>query len=212
MKYRKIFLTLFLMLTGALLIGWFKVQATQNTGSMAPVTLAEESVLTLDYIKEDATIKSELMVAKSQAKSWQPDAQIAAISIKFEDGLSYEFLKQYNYAFSSKIDSDRYLLINNSRIGGVARSYAEKNLFETVVPEGMPEEYLKINFVQALEITERAGGNDFRIANNGHYGVALLLMQPEGGVLNWYISYYDKQSSSEKNWLVNATSGDLQEG
>jgi hypothetical protein len=200
------------MLAGVGLIGWFKVQAAQNNVHVEASNLAGENVLTLDYIKEDATIKSELVAAKLQAKSWQQDAHVVAVSIKFEDGLSYGFLKQYNYAFSSEIELDRYLLINNSRISGSSQSYAEKSLFETAAPEVIPEEYLKINFLQALEIAERAGGDDFRIANNGHYGVALLLMQPEGGVLNWYISYYDKQSSSEKNWLVNATSGDLQEG
>lgn len=213
MNYKKIFLTLFLMLAGAGLIGWFSVQATQNNVHVVSPSLAQENVLTLDYIKEDVTIKTELAGAKLQAKNWQSDAQITAISIKFEDGLSYEFLKQYNYAFSSQIEPDRYLLINNPRINSESnQSYAERSLFETVTPKIIPEEYLKINFIQALEITERAGGDNFRIANSGHYGVALLLMQPEGGILNWYISYYDKQSNSEKIWRVNATSGALQTG
>ena len=213
MKYRKVFLTLFLMLAGVGLVGWFRVQVAQNNVYIASADLIEGSVLTLDYIKEDPAIKSELMTAKVRAQRWQADARTNAVSIKFEDGLSYEFLKQYNYVFSSQLESDKYLLINNPRINsGNNESYAEKSLFEAFAPEVIPEEYLKINFIQALEISEKAGGTDFRVANSGHYGVALLLMQPEGGVLSWYISYYDKQSSSERTWRVNAASGAVQTG
>jgi len=212
MKYRKVFITLFLILAGIGIIGWFKVQTAQNNAQIASPSLAQESFLTLDYIKEDVAIKSELASAELHAKRWQADAKLVAVSIKFEDGLNYEFLKQYNYVFSSEIEPKHYLLINNSRIKGAMQTFAESNLFEQIIPEVLPAEYLKVNFVQALELVERAGGGDFRIANSGHCGVALMLMQPQNSVLNWHISYYDKQGSSEKTWQVNATSGAIQEG
>lgn len=209
MRYPKVIsLTLCLILIG--LGGWGVVHMLWGKDDVQP-TLAAGSFLQLDYIKEDASFVAELADAYKQASRWNVQAKLAAISMRFDGGLDYDFLTRYVYVFQAAGVDSNYV-VNSSRVAQEVRStYDPAEIFgETVVPTNIDEEYLKINFVQALEIVEQAGGSTFRADHSGNYYVNLLLMQPERDVLSWIVSYQDKSSQEGRVWRVNAASGSVE--
>lgn len=175
---------------------------------MAP-TLAAGSFLQLDYIKEDSTIKAELAQAEKQALRWDGNAKLVAISMRFDGGLDYDFLKRYAYMFQAPSISD-YYVVNSAKAAASAQTYSQTELFGEIQPTVMTKDYLKINFVQALEIVERAGGSAFRADHSSNYTVNLLLVQPEGDVLSWVVSYQAKSGDESQVWRVNAASGSME--
>lgn len=203
MNHKRLILVLFLFLAGLGLL------TLKGSLSSANQTINDShSFLELDYIKEEAAIQTELSEAKNQALVWEKDANLLAISMEFDKGLHYDFLEQYNYVFDSP-SADNYWVINNPRTKETAnQTYAANDIFGDIQLEAIKEEYLKINFIHALEIVERAGGYSFRINHAEDYTVTLLLIQPQNGVLSWYISYSDDQE--EQVWKVNAASGSIQ--
>lgn len=207
MNYRKLILVLFLFLSA---LGLLTLRGPLSSANQTVVDteLASSSFLELDYIKEEAVIHKELLEAKNQALVWKKDANLVAISMEFNRGLHYDFLEQYNYVFDSPT-ADNYWIINNPIIKeSSSQAYAENDLFGDVQLEAIQEEYLKINFVHVLEIVERAGGYSFRVNHMENYTVTLLLIQPQDGVLSWYVSYSNDQE--EQVWKVNASSGSIQ--
>jgi hypothetical protein len=207
MNYNKIILALFLILAGWGITTYFSDTSQAVTGDQLSIA----SFLELDYIKEDPVIQQEIQQAQEKARGWQTDAKLTAVSVQFKNGIHYDCLEQYNYVFTSNKKPNQYWIVNNSRIDEeIAEAYADGDLFESVVPKQIDQEYLKINFIQALELVERKGGYEFRIDHAGKYIVTLLLVHPQNGVLNWHVSYMDETEEAEKNWLVNATNGIVQ--
>lgn len=208
MKYPKaISLALGLVLIG--LGGWGVTRALLDKEEVQP-TLAAGSFLQLDYIKEDDAFVSELANAEKQAISWNAQAKLTAISMRFDGGLDYDFLTRYVYVFRAPGVDSSYV-VNNARIAKDARSaYDQTEIFGEMVPEDIAQEYMKINFVQALEIVEQAGGSEFRAGHPGDYYVNLLLIQPKRDVLNWIVSYQDKSGQESRVWRVNASSGSIE--
>jgi len=207
MKYSRIIsLALFLGLLG--LGVWGLARGGFGKDEVAP-TLAAGSFLQLDYIKEDSTIKAELAQAERKALLWDSNAKLVAISMRFDGGLDYDFLKRYAYVFQTPGISD-YYVFNSAKAVAAAQTYSQAELFGEVQPTEITKDYLKINFVQALEIVERAGGSTFRADHSGNYIVNLLLVQPEGDVLSWVVSYQAKSSDESQVWRVNAASGSVE--
>lgn len=207
MNYKKLILVLFLFLSG---LGLLTLKGSLSSANQTVVSseLASSSFLELDYIKEETAVQTELAKAEEQALVWKKDAGLLAISMEFDKGLHYDFLEQYNYVFHSP-STDNYWVINNPRTKeSVSQAHAANDLFGDIRLEAIKEEYLKINFIHALEIVERAGGYSFRANHIGDYTVTLLLIQPQNGVLSWYISYSADQE--EQIWKVNAASGLIQ--
>lgn len=203
MNYKKLILVLFLFLSA---LGLLTLKGSLSSANQT--VNDSNSFLELDYIKEEVAIQKELLEAKNKALSWKKDATLLAISMEFYRGLHYDFLEQYNYIFDSP-SIDNYWIVNNPVIKeSASQAYVESDLFGDVQLETIKEEYLKINFINALEIVERVGGYNFRVNHAEDYTVTLLLIQPRGGVLNWYISYSDDQE--EQVWRVNASSGSVQ--
>jgi len=208
MGYPKaISLTLGLVLVG--LGGWGATHALLSRNDVQP-TLAAGSFLQLDYIKEDASFVSELTSAEQQAIKWNAQAKLAAISMRFDGGLDYNFLTRYVYVFQAPGVDSNYV-VNSPRVAKEVRStYDPTEIFGEMVPENIVRDYLKINFVQALEIVEQAGGSTFRADHSGNYYVNLLLMQPERDVLSWVVAYQDSTGQDKQIWRVNASSGSVE--
>ena len=214
MSYKKIFLALFLILSGfGIWWGLFNYFTSSDSTSIIP-SFASGSFLSLDYIKEDSIFRQELKSIKNMIQIQSPNTDLLAISMEFDNGLNYDYLESYNYIFGFSNQGDNeYLIVSSSKTDkNLSQVYIDQDLFDGVKPSLWSEEYLKINFVQVLEIVERAGGYNFRIDYNNDYNVTLLLIQPVGGVLNWYISYYDEINNQEQNWIVNASTGTVQIG
>jgi len=211
MNHKKIFLILFLILSGFGIWGVSNYFVSNGSASIMS-SFASGSFLSLDYIKEDSVFRQELQSIKNKIQTQSPNADLLAISMKFDDGLSYDYLESYNYIFGFTDESENeYLIISSSKTDkDLSQAYVEQDLFDGIKPSLWAEEYLKINFVQALEIVERAGGYNFRINHGGNYSANLLLIQPTGGVLNWYISYCDEVDNQEQDWVVNASTGTVQ--
>ena len=208
MRYPKVVsLTLGLVLIG--LGGWGVTHALLGPKEVQP-TLAAGSFLQLDYIKEDAAFQSELESAYKQAEYWNTQAQLAAISMRFDGGLDYDFLTRYVYVFRAPGVADNYVVANPRVSKDIRSTYDQAEMFGEVVPAAIAKEYLKINFVQALEIVEQSGGSSFRTDHSGNYYVSLLLMQPERDVLSWVVSYQDRSGTDSQIWRVNAASGSVE--
>ena len=205
MRYSKVIsLALGLVLIG--LGGWGVTCVLLNKDDIKP-TLAAGSFLQLDYIKEDDAFTSELESAYKQASYWNAQAELSAISMRFDGGLDYNFLTRYVYVFQTPEITNSYVVANDRVNKDIRSTYDQSEVFGEVVPDPISKEYLKINFVQALEIVEQAGGGSFRTEHPGNYYVNLLLMQPRRDVLSWVVSYQDKSSSDNRIWRVNASSG-----
>lgn len=208
MKYSKIISwSLFLVLAG--LGVWGVAHSIIDRRDVTP-TLAAGSFLQLDYIQEEPAIKAELVQAQKSAKRWNAAAELVAISMRFDDGLNYDVLQRYAYVFQAPGMTNDYV-VNNSRSIKQGQTYTPADIFGEIKPSIIDEEYLKINFVQALEITERAGGGDFRMSHSGNYSVSLLLIQPQNDVLSWVVAYQDKSGASSQIWRVNAATGSIQQ-
>jgi len=208
MSYKKI------LLTSVLILSCFGAWAVYGTFGQSIASkslypdLVGNSFLAMDYIKEGPIFKSDLGIAKTKASSQQPSSSLVAISLKFENGLSYGYLTNYTYVFDAPKYGDMYLVLNNPKTNTqVDQAYTSDSLFEGEQLDAIKDEYLKINFVQALEIIEKAGGYNFRVDHQGRYNVTMLLACQSGGVLNWYVSYCDETSDEEQSWVVNAASG-----
>ncbi len=209
MNYKRILLVGFLIVS-SFIVWTTYASSNEDLINDADVDNKTNSFLSLDYIKEDAVFRQELLDTKNKTKKQYPKAELTAISLKFEDGLNYSYLINYAYVFDVPSFIDKYLVVNNPRIKSeVDQSLVGNDLFDNISVGVIKEEYLKINFVQALEIVERDGGYDFRADRYGKYNVTMLLNQSSGGVLNWQISYFDETDNTEKSWVVNAASGKI---
>jgi len=207
MRYKKVLLALVLILPCFAIWAAYSAFGQSLTNSSDISNTSEGSFLTLDYIKEDADFKSDIGEAVGQVISSYPSADLIAMSLKFEDGLTYNHLANYSYIFDTYRDNDTYLVVNNPMIDSQMSQAFTNDLFDGAKLQKINENYLKINFVQALEIVEKSGGHEFRVDHRDGYSVSMLLTCAKGGILNWQISYAAKDGSPDLNWVVNATSG-----
>lgn len=209
MNYKRILLVSFLILS-SFVVWTAYASSTEQEAVIPDIDLANDSFLNLDYIKEDIVFKQELLDVKNKIKNQYQQAELVGISLRFEDGLNYDYLTNYAYVFNSPSFNNKYLVVYNPRIKSeVDQAMANEDLFGSMSTGVINEEYLKINFVQALEIVEKFGGYNFRADCYGKYSVTILLNQLNGGVLNWQISYFDETDNTEKSWTVNAASGKI---
>jgi len=207
MNYKRILLVSFLILS-SFVVWTAYASSTEETSLDLDINLATDSFLNLDYIEEDSVFRQELVDVKDKINKQYQQAEMIAMSLKFEDGLNYDYLTNYTYVFDSPSFENKYLVVNNPRIRSeVEEALADEDLFNDMPKAKIKEEYLKINFVQALEIVEKFGGYNFRADRYGKYSVSMLLSQSDGGILNWQISYFDKTDNTEQNWIVNAATG-----
>lgn len=210
MNYKRILLVGFLILSS--FVAWTAYAAsTEEATKISDINLAADSSLVLDYIQEDATFRQELTDVKNRVEKQYLGAELVAISLKFEDGLNYSHLKNYAYVFDVPSFKNEYLVVNNPRIElETEQALVEDDLFDNMSAGTIKDEYLKINFVQALEIVEKFGGYNFRADRYGKCNVTMLLSQSAGNVLNWQISYFDETDNMERTWIVNAASGKIE--
>ena len=209
MNYKRILLVSFLILS-SFIVWTAYASSTEKIPIIPSINLATDSFLSLDYIKEDAVFRQELLDIKNKIKKQYTEAELVAISLKFEDGLNYNYLTNYTYVFDLPSFKNKYLVVNNPGIKSeVNQAIVDNDLFSNMSLDVIKDEYLKINFVQALEIVEKFGGYNFRADRYGKYSVTILLNQSMGSVLNWQISYFDEIDNTEQVWTVNASSGKI---
>lgn len=209
MNYKKTLLVSFLILSSFIVWTAYAV-STEEISKVSGINLATNNFLNIDYIQEDAMFRQELLDVKSKIIKQYQQAELVAISLKFEDGLNYDCLVNYTYIFNIPSLKNKYLVASNPRIKSVVdQAIIADNLFGDIPTGAIKDEYLKINFVQALEIVEKFGGYNFRVDRYGKYNVTMLLNQSIGGVLNWQVSYFDETDNTKQTWTVNAASGKI---
>src|SRR4030042_2193673 len=99
MSYKKVSLILFLVLAGFGIWSLVNVLGDAGHSGATPSLASGSSFLPFDYIKEEPTIQEELSEAKARALTWRGEHSLVAISMRFADGLGYDFLRHYNYVF-----------------------------------------------------------------------------------------------------------------
>jgi len=152
MSYKKILLALVLILPCFAIWAAYSAFGQSLTNSSEISNTSEGSFLTLDYIKEDAAFKSGIDEANNQVSFSYPSADLIALSLKFEDGLTYNHLANYSYIFNTYKANDTYLVVNNPIIDNYMSQAFTDDLFDGAKLQRSNKNYLKINFIQALEI------------------------------------------------------------
>jgi len=162
---------------------------------------------------------AELEKATALAKAIQTDVVLAAISTKYINSLSDSLgLSTNYYFFLSPTKLDYYFLVNMPRnaLEQPKRFMMLQQDFDdlgfSLLP--VPFDNWKINYAQALQLAEQAGGAKFR-AGHKNFEVSQILARTSGGDdvthhLQWHISYKAKDESGAKfNVQVHATTGEV---
>lgn len=162
-----------------------------------------------DSLEHAPALEAELSQADRLARAWQSDAELLAVAVEFKGELDLSALVYDYYVYGSSKVSD-FGVINTK-----AKPLRLQTAKELALPmdsnyEPIPRSFWQVNYLDAIKLTEAAGGAAYR-AGNDAATVSAVLTKTAGGVLVWDIAYKDMLGSIQKRWLVNAASGDLEE-
>lgn len=161
----------------------------------------------------------ELAEATALITAIQKDTVLAAISTKYINSLSDSVgLSTNYYFFISPAKLDYYFLVNmprNAMEQPKRFMMLQQDFYDlgfSLLP--VPFEYWKINYAQALQLAEQAGGAKFRVGHK-NFEVSQILARTSGGDdvthhLQWHISYKAKDGSGAVfNVQVHANTADV---
>lgn len=185
---------------------------TNNVPNVPSSDLPDPDLASIEATKElaDATLL---------AQGIQKDVVLAAVSTKYINSLSdITGLSTNYYIFISPSKIEYYYLVNMPRNGlekpkrfiMLTSDFSELGFSILSVPF----EYWKINYAQALQSAERAGGTKFR-TDHKNFEVSEILARPAGGTgesyhLQWHIEYTAKDGTGTKFRVqVHANTGNV---
>jgi hypothetical protein len=205
---KKALLALLILGVGALVVwrvaihtaGHAKAGDTQSDSPKAVVNLP-------DYLTHQSTLDGQLTTAKQLASRWNSDAKLVSVAVNFVNELSLEKMDYEYFVFRSAQVSDKLAIVDTSQKPArfsVVEAISMPSVENTVE---IPQSFWQVNFINAINLVENVGGNEFRTANGNGYKVSAILGQKRGDVLAWYVTYANQDDTEEEKWVVNASSG-----
>lgn len=205
---KKALLALLILGVGALVVwrvaihtaGHAKAGDTQSDLPKAVVNLP-------DYLTHQSTLDGQLTTAKQLASRWNSDAKLVSVAVNFVNELSLEKMDYEYFVFRSAQVSDKLAIVDTSQKPArfsVVEAISMPSVENTVE---IPQSFWQVNFINAINLVENVGGNEFRTANSNGYKVSAILGQKRGDVLAWYVTYANQDDTEEEKWVVNASSG-----
>lgn len=156
----------------------------------------------------DTTLETHLNLARNAVQAWHPDAALTYVSIELPASLALDSGNEV-YVFGSAQDTGNWWTYSLSQeTGKFVRAIIPKEDFLGAELTPVNLEYWKMNHVEALQLAEDNGGNDFRLANTGTRVTLFLSQRAPRGWLWWSVEY--KAPSGESfTLLVNPNRGEV---
>lgn len=158
-------------------------------------------------------LQEEITKATAKVHELREDAVLQLVSMKFANSLSDTAgLVTNYYIFSSPTDTRYYYLINVPHNGEQMKRFLmpKEDLELPFDLIAVPFGYWKQSYVDALKTAEAGGGEAFR-AKHKNFEVSVILAQPAGQYLYWFITYRATDGTGDLLQLsVDAYKGTMQ--
>lgn len=179
-----------------------KASSPSPATTRAATTAETGGYLTITPTSQDADIKANVELADQKAKLWSATAALHYVDIKlpanFELGKSVE-----TYVYGSTSDAYNWWVITISDLTGksVRALIPKEDYLGTSYPT-LTRQYWKMNYVEALQLADSAGGSEFR-SSHPDASVRLNLAVKEPKNYLWWTVEYTSATSEPYRLLVN---------
>lgn len=196
---RKYFLVGFLVLSSLFFLGCKKISPSTQS---SPI-----EILSGDSAQALESLNNNLVQAKEAAKSWKNNAQFTAVVLKITPETKADNLTE-TFVFGSPDDPQNWWTYSiTPTTDQVVRSLTPKEDYLGTDFQPIREEYLKISYIEALNLAEANQGATFR-AVNPNYQIGLVLAQTAPKNWLWWQVEYQSADSFLKI-IINASDGKI---
>lgn len=188
-----------LTLTGAS-CSWFG--SNSNNSNNSSNTTTTYPLLSAATNSIDSMFSSNLTQSQTKAKAWKSDAALYAVNIKLPRDLAVNQAVETFVYGSSQDTANWWTYAVSESSGNFVRAIVPKEDYLTSVTKPIDMNYWKINYLEALQIAQNNGGQDF-LTNNPSATITETLdnSQPKGW-LWWLVEY--KGTSGNLSVRINA--------
>ena len=174
-------------------------QTTTSTGTTSSNITTIDTSTILEKSKQNFTL------AKQKATSWKSDAVFYNLTIKFPPTLDIDSGTE-TYTYGSASDPTYWWTISISQsTGSSIRAIIPKEDYLTDLKHPAPLGLWKINYAQALQAAETAGGATYRTSSTLSEINLSLASDQTGQKLYWTVEY--KGVSDSKKIIIDGESG-----
>lgn len=178
-------------------------QATAPDASGDPTSLTELAPSSLN-----TKVTTNLNLATNAARDWRADAVLTYVSVELPASLKLDSGNEV-YVFGSAADSEHWWTYSVSQTTNkFVRALIPREDYLGARLDPINTSYWNMNYVEALQLAEQNGGNNFRTKNSGSR-VAIFLSQraPRGWL--WWTVEYTAQSGEQFTLLINPNRGEV---
>ncbi len=190
-------------------------QENEETDQSSQPTTQGENLLTIDPGTVAPELKESLEFAQKKAEDWQNNAKLTAVQIEVPASLKKEFTST-RYVYSSPASPYYYWTIAiSSNNQNYIRALIPKEDYISMDLRVILSQYWKLNYVEALQMSDQNGGETWRAENRlGKIKMTLNHGQPSG-YLYWNIEYAaidengQRSPESDLKMKINAYTGEI---
>lgn len=166
------------------------------------VPLANLSYLVIDPVTVDESIQINRNVAAEKVKSWHEQASLYHFSVKVPANLEVGKATEV-YTYGSLDDAYNWWTMNFSgKSGKSVRAMIPKEDYLGTDIQPIPEQFWKINYVQALQVADVSGGADYRKQYPAaEIVISLAVGEPKQYL--WWVVEYNAPLTESLKILVN---------
>lgn len=178
-----------------------------SAGSQS-VQVAGLNYLTADPATLAASLKANRDLADEKVKAWQADAELYHVSAKLPPNIALGQATEV-YSYGSKNDVYNWWTLNwSGKSGKSVRALIPKEDYLGSELKPIPRQFWKLDYIEAIQLADAAGGADYRARNGDSQIAASLAVGEPKGYLWWTVEY---QSSTSDAWriLINPATKEL---
>lgn len=207
---RKPIVLIVVAIIGAVILFWSTFDRKEDTSSQDNSSESEEveivNLTNLEPKDFDSIIRTEYAKANEEAKKINGNYTLAAIEIEIGQNLTQdEVLSRYIFITSKDTENNWVYTVSQTTASYIRALIPKSDYFGSTTE--MNTKLWQYNYVTALQLAEKNGGQDFR-EDNDITGIKLTLRHY--GDNNWlmWIVRYDSESTNKTIYL-DASSGDV---
>jgi len=198
-------------IVGALVWSYVSNLIQQRNEKQAAEQAAEQTITDLtnvDPVNYDEPVKKEYALAAVKAKEVNSNYQLAVVEVDLPASLALNSGNDRYLFVTDKDKTNNWVITLSLETGNFIRSLIPKDDYMGN-PQVMNTKLWKFNYVTALQIAEKDGGEAWRESNTLESVTLVLKHTDPNNYLTWSITYQGKGSSLFKK--IDANSGKVLE-
>lgn len=185
-----------------------ETETTQPSDSTAPTTGDPTSLTEVAPSSLNTKVTTNLNLATNAAHDWRADAVLTYASVELPASLKIDSGNEV-YVFGSAADTENWWTYSISQTTNkFVRALIPREDYLGGRLDPVNIEYWNMNYAEALQLAEKNGGSDFRLANSGARVATFLSQRAPRGWLWWTVEY-TAPSGEQFTLLINPNRGEV---